>query len=120
MTRMLSTKNEGSVSALGRNDYPSPCVGCDRPCTHTKCIDWLIRYRYRQKQINGYAKKVGQFVKTKKREKFLYRHPDEAKRYLKTSPCDGCRATDTCDTPCGPYLVWYDAQVALARKRVGV
>lgn len=118
--RMLPTKNEGSVSALGKNSYPSPCDGCQRPCNYTTCPDWLIRYRYRQKQINGYAKKLGQLVKTKKREKFVYRHPDEAKRYLKTSPCDNCNAKDVCDTPCSAYLTWYNARVALARKRVGV
>ncbi len=43
-------------------DYPSPCEKCPRDgtpkCHYTKCEPWLIRYRYRQKQINAYAKKV--------------------------------------------------------------
>lgn len=43
-------------------DYPSPCDKCPRNntpnCHYTKCEPWLIRYRYGQKQINAYAKKV--------------------------------------------------------------
>lgn len=44
--------------------YPSPCDKCKRningSCTHyRKCDKWLTRYRYRQKQINAYAKKLG-------------------------------------------------------------
>ena len=43
-------------------DYPSPCEKCPRDGTHTctykECKPWLIRYLYRQKQINAYAKKV--------------------------------------------------------------
>ena len=44
-------------------DYPNPCDKCSRKETdncnnYRKCQKWLTRYRYRQKQINGYAKKV--------------------------------------------------------------
>ncbi len=42
--------------------YPSPCDSCWKhkktACHYEKCDLWLTRYRYRQKQINAYAKKV--------------------------------------------------------------
>ena len=41
------------------NNYPDPCKGCTKKtCNYYICQPWLARYRYRQKQINGYAKKV--------------------------------------------------------------
>lgn len=40
-------------------NYPSPCEKCTKNyCDYTRCQPWLTRYRYRQKQINAYAKKV--------------------------------------------------------------
>ena len=44
-------------------NYPSPCEKCknnkNNNCTSFRsCQKWLKRYRYRQKQINAYAKKV--------------------------------------------------------------
>ena len=40
-------------------NYPDPCKGCkNKVCNYKKCQPWLTRYRYKQKQINGYAKKV--------------------------------------------------------------
>lgn len=40
-------------------NYPSPCDTCTQPkCKGVKCEPWRIRYMYRQKQINAYAKKV--------------------------------------------------------------
>ena len=44
-----------------KRDYPSPCDTCQegKECRHGYgCAQWQIRYRYRQKQINAYAKKV--------------------------------------------------------------
>lgn len=43
--------------------YPSPCDKCkydkNGACDiFRSCNKWLTRYRYRQKQINAYAKKV--------------------------------------------------------------
>jgi hypothetical protein len=42
-------------------NYPDPCKACNRDingsCAHYKsCPQWLARYRYRQDQINAYAK----------------------------------------------------------------
>lgn len=40
-------------------NYPSPCKKCKKKsCNYRTCQPWLTRYRYRQKQINAYAKKV--------------------------------------------------------------
>ena len=40
--------------------YPSPCERCTKEhCREKYCEDWKIRYLYRQKQINDYAKKLG-------------------------------------------------------------
>lgn len=43
--------------------YPDPCLACinniNGSCQlYKRCPKWLTRYRYRQKQINAYAKKV--------------------------------------------------------------
>ena len=43
--------------------YPSPCEKCRKNkngscAVFRSCSEWLTRYRYRQKQINAYAKKV--------------------------------------------------------------
>ena len=40
--------------------YPSPCLRCTRErCREKECVPWKIRYLYRQKQINAYAKQLG-------------------------------------------------------------
>lgn len=40
--------------------YPSPCERCTREhCREKNCLAWKIRYLYRQKQINAFAKKCG-------------------------------------------------------------
>ena len=43
-------------------EYPSPCDNCEnahtKKCDFRRCRPWLKRYRYRQKQINAYAKRV--------------------------------------------------------------
>ena len=56
------------------DNYPSPCVKCEHnnggSCSKYKsCQPWLTRYRYRQKQINAYAKKVMPEYEAKLKEK---------------------------------------------------
>ena len=51
--------------------YPSPCDKCKHDNNGTcayyhKCGKWLMRYRYRQKQINAYAERIGIKVGNKK------------------------------------------------------
>lgn len=100
-------------------NYPSPCEKCPRDGSCGGCLKWEIRYRYRQKQINAYAKGAGAVkVKTVPENKFCYSHPDDVRRWLKESPCNGCHANAFCDTPCPIYLRWYDARMQIARRKV--
>ena len=44
-------------------NYPDPCLTCEHnncgSCSrYIKCQKWLTRYRYRQRQINAFAKRV--------------------------------------------------------------
>lgn len=97
--------------------YPSPCETCTRDeygCSG--CNAWLTRYRYRQKRINAKARQIFRPAKVPA-TKLCYRHPDEARRYLLHSPCEGCILNKNCDTPCSAYLQWYDDRMALARRK---
>lgn len=102
--------------------YPSPCEKCDRnPCNingNKGCTAWRIRYLYRQKQINAYAWKACRPIIIKS-GKFCYRHPDEQRRYLRHSPCEGCKINHICDTPCAAYLQWWDQRMAWVRRNYG-
>lgn len=52
------------------SSYPSPCETCIRTkCLGTDCEPWRIRYLYRQKQINAYAKKLGLTIPNERRGK---------------------------------------------------
>lgn len=100
-------------------DYPHPCETCEKAdnCrARSGCTDWKIRYRYRQKQINAYAKLRKQEILT---TKFIYQHPNDTRRYLQQWPCDRCENADDCDIPCGQYFAWYNARMELAKKKAG-
>ena len=98
--------------------YPSPCDKCTRTtCSGLRCDRWKIRYLYRQKQINGYAKKNYKKM-PKTREKFLYEHPDIIRQYLKEGPCMCCKIKETCDTPCPAYARWWDEKMAGHRRHI--
>lgn len=99
-------------------NYPSPCEKCHRDGKCGGCKDWEIRYRYRQKQINAYAQR-GCAVKVRRvpESKFCYNHPDDVKRWLRTSPCASCTADAICDIPCPAYLRWCDARMQIARRK---
>lgn len=105
---------------FGKNrEYPSPCDTCEKAdnCKITYgCVDWQIRYRYRQKQINAYAKKKKQEYFS---EKFAYQHPNETRRFLETWPCEKCDKKEDCDIPCRTYLVWYDTRMAHVKRKIG-
>lgn len=50
--------------------YPSPCETCTANyCRGTDCEKWRIRYLYRQKQINAYAKKLGLTIQNERKSK---------------------------------------------------
>lgn len=98
-------------------NYPSPCDSCTVPwCSQKECLRWQIRYRYRQKQINAYAKKLcGQT--TTKTNVWTYMHPDEYRRYLASDPCEGCLCRSWCDDPCPKYLHHFREKMEALRKR---
>ena len=100
-------------------NFPSPCETCPvERCSKKDCTKWLNRYLYRQKQINIKALRIARGEAAVKSNVWIYMHPDEYRRYLEQSPCEGCFAKNLCDTPCQRYLLWYDARMALARKRI--
>lgn len=105
---------------MSARDYPHPCETCEKAktCrTMTGCAAWKIRYRYRQKQINAYAKRKKEEIFA---TKFAYQHPDETRRYLQQWPCEHCEQAEDCDIPCGKYMDWYNARIEVAKKKAGV
>lgn len=99
------------------NPYPNPCDAC-AVCTNTiGCEAWRIRFRYRQKQINAYARKIAP-PKQENRQVFRYEHPDIIGRYLEKGPCEYCDAEKICDTPCVLYWRWWDARMEWLRRRI--
>lgn len=100
-------------------NYPSPCDKCSECTCPQGCEAWRIRYRYRQKQINAHARKLFQCSVAQPSTKyFTYSHPDDVRRFLRYSPCNGCQLMPDCDEPCWTYLRWYDARIELARRRI--
>jgi len=107
--------------AIMANTYPNPCDTCKSAASCRLgygCTDWQIRYRYRQKQINAYARNLLR-VKITEQTKFVYQHPDVIRRYLAEGPCKACKAESVCDTPCPAYWRWWDARMQIIRKKVG-
>lgn len=100
------------------NAYPNPCDTCEEEPTCQKqygCAKWLIRYRYRQKQINAYGKiKREEFFSAR----FVYQHPEEVRRYLRERPCGKCEKEAECDIPCTQYLNWYDARMQALKIKI--
>ena len=97
--------------------YPSPCDTCKvkSPCGKG-CKRWEIWYRFRQKQINAYAKKVSGLYEVRT-DAWVYMHPDEFRRYLQSDPCKGCICLEWCDDPCPKYLTHFAAKMEHLRKR---
>ena len=99
------------MEMIKQQSYPDPCEKCDKADSCTLgygCVDWQIRYRYRQKQVNAYAKKARQkYFATR----FVYQHPDDTRRYLREWPCGKCDKEQECDIPCTKYLNWYDVRM---------
>lgn len=100
-------------------NYPSPCKTCQKEhCNGLTCSDWLVRYRYRQKQINIKALQIARGETPIKTDVWVYMHPDEYRRYLEANPCEGCFAAELCVVPCQRYLLWYDAHRERTRRRL--
>lgn len=106
--------------------YSSPCEKCTRSSCNRGgigCPEWRERYLHRQSMINAYARKAFSgntgSGEAENASCFCYSHPDDVRRYLRTSPCRGCGFEANCDTPCGAYLQWWDARMGWVRRKYG-
>lgn len=54
------------------------------------------------------------------RKKFCYEHPDTARKYLEEGPCKDCQFRLLCDVPCVAYYNWWDARMAVLKKKYGM
>lgn len=95
--------------------YPSPCEKCAKCTTPNGCSAWRTRYRYRQKQINAYARKITPGPDCDADRLWLYDR-DKYLRWLEHGPCRWCQAADHCDTPCPAYWQWWDARMDHFRR----
>ena len=100
------------------HNYPNPCDSCQECINNNGCEKWKIRVRTIWKQFNGYQKR--QYLKGKKEKIFVYEHPDMIKKYLDEGPCKGCKQEEQCDVPCAAYWHWWDARMAVMKKKFGM
>lgn len=108
-----------------KDSDPSPCEKCTRDsCNYggPGCEAWRVRYLHRQKQINAYGKRAFSAESGGGAEAatthFVYPHPDDTRRYLSHSPCEGCKLNKICDTPCAAYLRWWDTRMKWFRREL--
>lgn len=91
------------------SNYPSPCDTCKRAsCDGLSCNPWRIRYLYRQKQINAYARKHG------------IRPTPQDQKNPRINPCNHCAIREECHEICQARADYWDACLEGARRRVGV
>ncbi len=103
------------------NDYPSPCEGCDKKkfdscAIYYRCPEWLTRYRYKQKQINAYHRKVNTPI-YERMDGFAY-DPITTKEFVENGPCAKCDLEPNCDTICEARALWWDMRIELLKKAV--
>ena len=107
------------MNGIRKTSYPNPCDSCQKTgdCSGGYgCQAWRIRYRYRQKQINAYAKRKNEeYLGTR----FVYQHPNDTLQFLKQWPCEHCEQKEDCDIPCTKYLNWYDCRIQIVKRRLG-
>lgn len=86
--------------------YPSPCISCERKRCDKEgmCRLWRTRYLYRQKAINGFARKY-QIQPTQN-------GPEK-------DPCERCGINDSCHWICNARARWWDIQMEKLRKELG-
>ena len=51
-------------------------------------------------------------------DKLTYVHPDVIRRYLQDGPCRRCGCAEICDTPCEKYCRWWDARMAVLKRKL--
>ena len=83
--------------------YPSPCINCDKKWCGKEgmCREWQTRYLYRQKAINGFARK---------------HQIDSDTKETAENPCDKCSAKDYCTNVCPARARWWDVQMEKLKK----
>lgn len=100
--------------------YPNPCEKCRRAedCTnYRKCKPYMQRFYTIWKQFYAYPVRIYRGKKNMKSNKFAYEHPDIVRRYLEKGPCEKCRLSESCETPCLVYWEWWDARMEWIRRR---
>ena len=93
--------------------YPSPCDSCQMPegdCRGKTCERWQIRYRYRQKRINAYAKRLVEGTAPGRQNVWKYPHPEETRRFLAADPCEACMCRNWCNGKCRVKESWKEAK----------
>ena len=95
--------------------YPSPCDTCSRCTAPNGCTAWKIRYRYRQKQINAYARRL-RIPDALDLPLLQLHHPEKYRQWLKQGPCRTCGAEPICDTACAAYRQWWDERMGWFRR----
>ena len=102
-------------------NYPNPCDSCEKGCNGGNgCIAWEMRFRTIWKQFNSYQIRQYRKQEQERKKKFSYEHPDIIKKYLDEGPCKGCEFELLCDVPCSAYYHWWDARMAIIRKKLGM
>ena len=99
-------------------NYPNPCDTCEECTRPNGCDAWKMRVRTIWKQFNSYPARIYKARKTAQKT-FAYEHPDLLKRYLDNGPCKGCEFELLCDVPCTAYWGWWDARMAVLKKKYG-
>ena len=101
-------------------NYQNPCDSCEKCTDPNGCIAWKVRFRTIWKQFNSYQIRQYRKQEGEIKKKFSYEHPDIVKKYLDDGPCKGCEFELLCDVPCSAYYHWWDARMAIFRKKLGM
>lgn len=101
------------------HSYPSPCVTCTNRggCPGVKCERWLIRYRYRQKQINLFAKRLVEKSAEENPNAWRYGHPDEVRDWINTDTCEKCMCRSWCNGNCKLRQKWRGMRTEKLERR---
>lgn len=103
----MEVRNQGKTRYKSIEEkYPNPC----KTCPNTSCVKsgrtcglWETRYFWRQKAINGFAKKYQIQPSTIKAAK---------------DPCEGCGRNEYCDNICPARAKWWDIQMKKLKEEL--
>jgi len=92
-----------------------PCNACRlRQCEELECPKWQTWFLESWARVNQYAWAQMDELGREEPRSFVYGLPHEYK-----SPCETCRCSDWCDTPCSLRIKWWDARIGRLRKSGG-